>query len=49
MKVIDAFAGIGGFRQALDSIPDTECVLSVEINEYAKQVYEANFGTGPAS
>lgn len=39
---IDLFAGIGGFRLALESL-NAECVFTSEINKYAKQVYAANF------
>lgn len=41
-KFIDLFAGIGGFRLALES-SGAECVFTSEINKYAKQVYSANF------
>jgi len=39
---IDLFAGIGGFRVALEKAGAT-CVFSSEINRYALQVYKANF------
>ena len=41
---IDLFAGIGGFRLALDSLGG-ECVFSAEIDSHACKMYEANFGT----
>ena len=49
MKVnfIELFAGIGGFRVALEKHKAT-CVFSSEINKYAKQVYEANFSELPS-
>lgn len=39
---IDLFAGIGGFRIALEKAGAT-CVFSSEINKYALQVYKDNF------
>jgi DNA (cytosine-5)-methyltransferase 1 len=43
---IDLFAGIGGFRLALQSLGG-KCVFSSEIDKYCKRVYEANFGEVP--
>lgn len=43
---IDLFAGIGGFRLALQSLAGS-CVFSSEIDKYCKRVYEANFGEIP--
>jgi DNA (cytosine-5)-methyltransferase 1 len=43
---IDLFAGIGGFRLALQSLKG-KCVFSSEIDKYCKRVYEANFGEIP--
>jgi len=45
-KFIDLFAGIGGFRLALQSL-NGKCVFSSEIDKYCKRVYEANFGEVP--
>ena len=42
MKFIDLFAGIGGFRLALESA-GAQCVFTSEINKYARQVYLDNF------
>ena len=39
----DLFAGIGGFRVALEGLGG-QCLLSAEIHSAARQVYEANFG-----
>lgn len=43
---IDLFAGIGGFRLALQSL-NGRCVFSSEIDKYCKRTYEANFGEIP--
>lgn len=42
MKFIDLFAGIGGFRIALEHF-GFECVFSSEIDKYARQTYSENF------
>lgn len=44
---IDLFAGIGGFRMALEQ-SGASCVFSSEIHRYACQVYKANFNEEPA-
>lgn len=46
-KFIDLFAGIGGFRLALESLGG-DCVFSSEFDERAAQSYQANFGDKPA-
>lgn len=46
IRFIDLFAGIGGFRLALESIGG-ECVFSSEWDENAKKTYEMNFGEKP--
>jgi len=43
---VDLFAGIGGFRVALEALGG-ECVFSSEWNPYAAKTYEANFGEVP--
>lgn len=43
---IDLFAGIGGFRLALQSLGG-RCVFSSEWDKYAQKTYEANFGEVP--
>jgi DNA (cytosine-5)-methyltransferase 1 len=43
---IDLFAGIGGFRIAMQSLGG-KCVFSSEIDNYAKKTYEKNFGEVP--
>ncbi len=45
-KYIDLFAGIGGFRIALDSF-GLECVYSNEWDKQAQTTYQANFGETP--
>ena len=47
MKFIDLFAGIGGFRIALEN-HGQECVFTSEIDKYCQKVYEYNFGVVPA-
>ena len=47
MRAIDLFAGIGGFRVALER-QGHEVVFSSEIDSRAQAVYEANFGERPA-
>jgi DNA (cytosine-5)-methyltransferase 1 len=42
-RFIDLFAGIGGIRLGLESAGGS-CVYSVEIDRFARQTYEANFG-----
>lgn len=43
---IDLFAGIGGFRQALEYY-GAKCVLSSEIDEHACRTYRENYGEMP--
>lgn len=45
-KFIDLFAGIGGFRLALQN-GGGKCVFTSEWDEYAKKTYRANFGETP--
>ncbi|RIV72640.1 DNA cytosine methyltransferase [Flagellimonas aequoris] len=45
-KFIDLFAGIGGFRIAMQSLGG-KCVFTSEWDEKAKKTYEANFGEVP--
>ena len=46
-KFIDLFAGIGGFRLALEAVGG-QCVFSSEIDPSARKTYEANFGDVPS-
>lgn len=53
LKFIDLFCGIGGFRVAFkeaceESEIQAECVFSSDIDKYAQESYEANFGEKPA-
>lgn len=43
---IDLFAGLGGFRIALESLGG-QCLFSSEINSHACDIYEKNFGDNP--
>lgn len=43
---IDLFAGMGGFRLAMEA-QNGKCVFSSEWNKYAQITYEANFGEIP--
>ena len=45
-RFVDLFAGIGGFRAALEAFGG-ECVYSVEIDRAAAAVYERNWGHSP--
>ena len=45
-KFIDLFAGIGGFRLALQNL-DGKCVFTSEWDKEAKKTYKANFGDTP--
>ncbi len=42
VKFIDLFAGIGGFRIALEK-EGFKCVFSSEINQHCRMVYEKKF------
>ena len=46
MTFIDLFAGLGGFRIALESL-GAKCVYSNEWDKFAQQVYYDNFGDVP--
>lgn len=43
---VDLFAGIGGFRLALDNL-GCKCVFSSEWNKFSQQTYQENFGELP--
>jgi DNA (cytosine-5)-methyltransferase 1 len=45
-KIIDLFAGIGGIRLGFEqAFEDAHCVFTSEIDKYAVQTYQANFGS----
>lgn len=46
LKFIDLFAGIGGFRLALESC-SAKCIYSNEWDKNAKEIYKLNFGDTP--
>lgn len=46
-KFIDLFAGIGGFRIALENL-GCHCVFSSEWDKFSQQTYQVNFGDLPA-
>ncbi len=46
LKFIDLFAGIGGFRLGFKKIEHT-CVFSSEIDQHARDMYQANYGEIP--
>ena len=46
IKIIDLFAGIGGFRLGFEHV-GCECVFSSEIDEHACEMYKLNFGENP--
>jgi DNA (cytosine-5)-methyltransferase 1 len=47
IKFIDLFAGIGGFRIAMENL-NCKCVFASEIDRWACKTYEANFGEVPS-
>ena len=46
LKFIDLFAGIGGFRIALEEL-GAKCVFSSEWDKFAQTTYKENFGEIP--
>lgn len=46
-KIIDLFAGVGGFRLGFENTKRFETVFSSEIDKIAAKVYEQNFGDNP--
>lgn len=46
IKFIDLFAGLGGFRIALEN-NGAKCVFSSEIDKYARETYKNNFNEYP--
>ncbi len=53
LRYIDLFCGIGGFRIAAAQVFESrhisaDCVFSSDIDPYAREAYQANFGEYPA-
>ena len=46
MRFVDLFAGLGGFRLALERLGH-ECVFASEIDGQLQEVYDKNFSAGP--
>lgn len=46
-KSIDLFAGIGGIRLGFEQTKSVKNIFSAEIDKYACQTYEENFGENP--
>lgn len=47
LKMIDLFAGIGGFHQAANKTKKIETVFASEIDKYPAQIYQHNYGLDP--
>lgn len=52
IRYVDLFCGIGGFRYAAQEVFENyriqaECVMSSDIDQYAREAYFANFGEFP--
>lgn len=48
MRVASLFSGIGGFEKGiLQAMPDAKIVFSSEIDKYARQIYDKNYGVEP--
>jgi DNA (cytosine-5)-methyltransferase 1 len=47
LRLIDLFAGLGGFHQALTRMGHT-CVFASEIDPVLAELYEKNFGLNPS-
>jgi len=47
IKLVELFAGIGGFRYGLEKTGKYEYVWANEWNKYAVKIYEKNFGEKP--
>lgn len=45
IRYLDIFAGIGGFRSALERVGGFKCVAYCEIDKYAKKAYDAMYDT----
>ena len=52
VRFIDLFCGIGGIRRGFEQVADvfgfeTECVFSSDIDKFARETYELNYGEIP--
>jgi len=48
IKIASLFSGIGGFEKGLlQAMPDAKIVFSSEIDKYARQIYNKNYGVEP--
>jgi DNA (cytosine-5)-methyltransferase 1 len=47
LRMIDLFAGVGGFRYAFERALGAECVFSSEWDRFSQKTYEANWGEQP--
>lgn len=47
LRMIDLFAGVGGFRYAFERELGARCVFSSEWDRFSKLTYEANWGEAP--
>ncbi|MBM4434161.1 MAG: DNA (cytosine-5-)-methyltransferase, partial [Chloroflexi bacterium] len=45
-RFVDLFSGIGGMRLGLEAVGG-RCVYSVELDQFARKTYAANFGQAP--
>ena len=49
IRIASLFSGIGGFEKGiLQANPNAEIVFSSEIDKYARQIYEKNYGVEPS-
>ena len=46
MRYVDLFAGLGGFRLALDKLGH-QCVFASELDDHLRELYDRNFPAGP--
>jgi DNA (cytosine-5)-methyltransferase 1 len=49
IKYIDLFSGLGAFHTAFNTSPKFECMMACDIDEGARNIYEANYGMMPFS
>lgn len=49
IRYIDLFSGLGAFHTAFNTSSKFECVMACDIDEGARNIYEANYGLRPLS